>query len=163
MRAETEIEALQKLQHTKFVPRIFYSYSSDDNFILIMERGQMTLGEFLYDFSFNAPVYRELALQLKNVIKKIHYYGIYHRDIRADNIMINIGPDGKSLRLFLIDFGYAEFRYDEYVDVNNIEGYIDEDMGFYKIFIKYALGFIDTDEPSVHINTILEYGKEKHK
>lgn len=51
--------------------------------------------------SFNLP--QIIIKQLADALTEIHSRGVFHRDIKLDNIVIETGPDGPRVRI--IDFG----------------------------------------------------------
>lgn len=69
-------------------------------------------GKDLYDYllkrNFRIPETRakELALQLGEAIKYMHSFGIIHRDIKLENIMMTDTTEKSSAKL--VDFGLSK-------------------------------------------------------
>lgn len=85
-----EIEVLRGVQHSQIVD--FHEYfESRDSITMIMERCE---GDDLFEFVVsNGPLLEETALdiayQLLSVISYLHERGVIHRDIKAENVIIN--------------------------------------------------------------------------
>ena len=100
---QQEIEVLQKLEHSR-IPRYLGSIETDNGFCLIQE----------YKKASKLSDYRQLTLvEIKKIILEIleiliylqqHTPPIFHRDIKPENILID-----DSLKVYLIDFGFASF------------------------------------------------------
>jgi len=78
-------------------------------------------GYDLYDYTEkNKLTYKEMndiAFQLIKIVYKIHALGIFHRDIKLENFVIN--PEGK---VFIIDFGVSHLIQDDYIMTTMIPG-----------------------------------------
>jgi serine/threonine protein kinase len=66
----------------------------------------------LYDYVFNAQLLLEertvavIMHQLINAVRQLHAMGIWHRDIKLENVLIE-NPDRVNPRVVLSDFGYG--------------------------------------------------------
>jgi serine/threonine protein kinase len=83
------------------------------------ESGAYLVTEFLEGHSLSAEIQRraripvepalELMRQICSAVSAVHLEGIFHRDLKPDNIFLETKANG-SLWVKLIDFGIAEFR-----------------------------------------------------
>ena len=70
----------------------------------------------------------ELCYQLAINLEKMHDKGILHNDIKTDNILVELNPNG--VRIYFIDFGQATFRsggvlhFDEGDDSDDTDDYL---------------------------------------
>jgi len=71
----------------------------DELFNVIDERGHLPL-----------PTVHSIMRQLLSALTALHGLGIVHRDIKPENLMVDGLDDLASLRLTLIDFGYADVK-----------------------------------------------------
>ena len=102
--AENEWNVLKKLDHPGIV-RLIDIYRDKQNFYLVTEFCE---GNELFDEVCNRDFFseRDAAIILKQVLKAVNYChkrNICHRDIKAENVII----DGPDLQVKLIDFGLA--------------------------------------------------------
>ncbi|KAF8318771.1 kinase-like protein [Clavulina sp. PMI_390] len=105
-----EIETLQQMTGDPGVP-ILHNVIEDESFVyLVMDFVQgRTLNTFIRSWSreileqdcFDAK--KAVVLQLLETVHRCHTRSVYHRDIKAENILVNL--DGDSLKL--VDFGIA--------------------------------------------------------
>jgi len=102
--AENEWNLLKKLDHPGIV-RLIDIYKDKQNFYLVTEfiEGNELFDEVCRRDNFSE---RNAATVLKQILKAVNYChkrSICHRDIKAENVIIE-GPD---LAVKLIDFGLA--------------------------------------------------------
>ncbi|XP_045897099.1 serine/threonine-protein kinase pim-2-like isoform X2 [Micropterus dolomieu] len=86
-------------------------FDLDDELILILERPVPCLDLIDY-MNSRGPTLQEqeaktIAKQLVDGLIEVHSRGVFHRDIKLDNILIQTGPDVPRVRL--IDFGCGAF------------------------------------------------------
>lgn len=68
---------------------------------VLHDRQQLTLTQVL-------PLFQQICLALGEA----HKQGVFHRDIKPENIVIQELPDGKNIRVKVVDFGIATFATD---------------------------------------------------
>ena len=103
-----EVYLMQKAKHISGVTELIDYYELSDCYLLIMERfGTPTSGcKDLFDFiSRNGPLEEHVAQkvfqQIVEIIVSCHKAGIFHGDIKDENILI----DERNNQVKLIDFG----------------------------------------------------------
>ncbi|KOY84526.1 hypothetical protein AD998_20235 [bacterium 336/3] len=115
-RFEREIKAfrLAKKHKLRNVIQFFKSgiveIDNDEFYYFIMEKANDDLASYLVNNKFDFTVNQKLAfcVNILNGIKQLHSIGIYHRDIKHDNILIVNGE-------FKIgDLGLVKFREKDY-------------------------------------------------
>jgi len=102
-----EIEALKMCQHPNLIG--FYDFFEDNNsFYMILEylKGG-DLFDYLErrDFIVSEERARGLALQLAGATYYLHTYGIVHRDLKLENVMMT--DDSTDSVAKLVDFGLS--------------------------------------------------------
>ena len=105
----TEINILYKLRNIKNVSRIIKYGLYNDSYYFVMERLSITLEDF-YMQTLKQQPFIKLILQTMVAIKNIQQQGIIHRDIKPDNIMLNMDYT----QICIIDFGISK----KYLDKN---------------------------------------------
>ena len=55
-----------------------------------------------------------IANQLVDALIEIHSKGVFHRDIKLENILLDTSDD--DLRIWIIDFGCGQLLQDKYTD-----------------------------------------------
>ncbi|EEC06010.1 serine/threonine protein kinase, putative, partial [Ixodes scapularis] len=110
-RVPLEINLLLKVSHVPGVIRLLDWYERPDSFILIMERPESV--KDLFDYITEKGVLEETLSRLffKQIVECVlacHEAGVIHRDIKDENILVNL----KTLSVNLIDFGSGHYLRD---------------------------------------------------
>jgi serine/threonine protein kinase len=71
---------------------------------------------------------RRLLIELLQAVGHIHKHGVIHRDIKPDNLVMHFvndpqAPEGKTRRVALIDFDYADLALDRGGDPDSTDHY----------------------------------------
>lgn len=104
-----EICVLNKLRNINQIPKIFNYGIYNDSYYFVMERLGMTIENFYYECNSNKK-FLDLIIQTMVIIKNIQQNGIIHRDIKPDNIILNI----EKTKVYIIDFGISKKYLDKY-------------------------------------------------
>ena len=112
VRVPLELKLLHSVQSVSGVIKILDFYERKNSFIYVMERASNC--KDLYDYITQKGVLEEKLARnfLKQVVKIIlacHVKGVIHRDIKNENLLVNLS----NLKLKLIDFGSGAFLKDE--------------------------------------------------
>lgn len=105
-RFQREGKILSLFDHPCIVKVIAYDFFDQAIPYIAMEYIEgLTLREYLQKFPLGLPISRFLPLmkQLCSAVNRIHRLGYIHRDIKPNNMMVQI--QGRRLRLKLLDFG----------------------------------------------------------
>ena len=113
-RLERELKLLKNVDHTNIV-RLFSAYDSPSKVYFVMELCQGGhLGNLL---SRQNPVRghkvlpeawaRRLCRQLLSAVAHLHDRGIAHRDIKLQNVLLDIQGNDQEAQIKLIDFGFG--------------------------------------------------------
>ncbi|XP_061563491.1 serine/threonine-protein kinase pim-1-like [Cololabis saira] len=82
-------------------------YDLEQEVLLVMERPVPSVDLFTYILNNDGPLQEDTALsimkQLVDAVMHMHSNGVFHRNIKSENILIQTGSDG--LRVRIIDFG----------------------------------------------------------
>lgn len=107
------MEMMSKPPYCKNVVEMLEWFETHNFIILVLERPIpcMNLSEFckLYDCRLPEPVAREVMRQVVLAVCHCCKRGVFHRDIKLENILVN--PD--TLEVKLIDFGCGTLLTDE--------------------------------------------------
>ncbi|CAD5119443.1 DgyrCDS8054 [Dimorphilus gyrociliatus] len=103
-RVPNEIVLLDKVQHVDGVVKIIEFFDDVDNFILIMERPSPAVDLFDYiseKVTIDEDTARDFMQQIVRILIDCHDAGVTHRDLKDENILVEIDTG----KLRLIDFG----------------------------------------------------------
>jgi len=105
-RFNKEIKITKLLDHDNIVKYYETKESNEGIIYLLMQhiRGK-NLDKYMdeYDCGMDENRTKKLFYQLMQAIKFIHSKGVYHRDLKLENLLL----DEESEKLYLIDFGYC--------------------------------------------------------
>ncbi|KAJ8329820.1 hypothetical protein BDV3_003998 [Batrachochytrium dendrobatidis] len=106
----TEIKAMCKLSNYELAVKLFDVVESNNHINLIMEHCPMDMFTALCEHNGgkgiqSVDIARTLILQLIDAVMTFHARGIYHRDLKPDNILLSQSEG----MLKLCDFGLATF------------------------------------------------------
>jgi len=103
-----EIAVLQRLTGVDGVVHLVDHFETADCFLIVLERP--TPSEDLFDYitrrgALPEAQARDIFRQTISTVKRVHDAGVFHRDIKDENMLI----DADTGRVRLIDFGSAGF------------------------------------------------------
>lgn len=110
-RVPIEVALLQRAMHINGVIHLIDFYECPDSFIVVMERPQNS--KDLFDYitecgGLDEAEARDLFQQIVEAIVELHNAGVVHRDIKDENVLVDI----ESQRVRIIDFGSGTFLHD---------------------------------------------------
>ena len=100
-----EIKLLKKLRNHRNIVKYFEHFENEKHFCIVMENisGGNLLGAINKMSKFSEQMAKNIFKQLIETIKYLHSIGIVHRDIKPDNILIELDNTIK-----LCDFGVSK-------------------------------------------------------
>jgi serum/glucocorticoid-regulated kinase 2 len=104
-----EIEVLKMCQHPNVIKLIDIFENSDYYYIVLEYMAGKDLFDYIQKrgFSLSEQRVKELTFQIGQAIKYLHSYGIVHRDLKLENILLD-----QNGYLKIIDFGLAKMLQD---------------------------------------------------
>ena len=122
-RVPLELKLLHSVQKVEGVIQLFDFFEAKDSFIYVMEKPSESKDLFDYKTD-NGALDEELAknffLQVTSAILACHKKGIVHRDIKDENILVDL----RTGKLRLIDFGSGAFlKKSSYTDFDGTRVY----------------------------------------
>jgi len=100
-RIRTEVELTNKVRHPHII-RITDVVDDGEALYLVMEKLHQSLWDFLSEFVMDAREVHTMFFKLVSALKALHDSGICHRDIKLENVMLDVEHNPK-----IIDFGFA--------------------------------------------------------
>ncbi|CAD8120877.1 unnamed protein product [Paramecium sonneborni] len=111
---EREVQIFKHLGQMEGIPKLIWSGEEYGYNILVM---QMLGNDLAYHFKqlkhFTLKTAILIAIQLIEVIEKLHFQGVIHRDLKPENIILGQGKDNG--KIYLLDFGISKI----FKDCNN--------------------------------------------
>ena len=108
-----EIKICNYLNNIDGIYKLHWYGIIDEYRYLVVDRLGPSLSTFIKKYKkFDISTINYIALNLINILEKIHNLFIIHRDIKLDNILVDYHNNKK---IYLIDFGLAKI----YTDKNN--------------------------------------------
>ena len=98
-----EVALMQRVNDVPGVIKLITYFDTSDKFYVVMERfNSKDLFDFITDQGpLPEHMTRELFMQLVDTVIKCHEKGVVHRDIKDENILIDVN----TFKIKLIDFG----------------------------------------------------------
>ncbi|HNX49072.1 MAG TPA: serine/threonine-protein kinase, partial [Thermoanaerobaculaceae bacterium] len=104
-RFELEARAVAALNHSNIVT-IYSVEEAEGIHFLTMELVEgRTLGKLIPERGFDLDAFLDKAIPLAGAVAAAHAQGITHRDLKPDNVMVEVGG-----RLKVLDFGLAKLH-----------------------------------------------------
>ena len=121
-----EVSLLHKLSHIPGVIQLLDASWLGDKLVIVMERVQscMDLYEFCKTKSPSLEMITSLFRQLVQTVLQCHKAGVYHRDIKLENVLVDL----RTNTIKLIDFGCASHFQPVYYDLKGTHGFIPPEM-----------------------------------
>lgn len=106
-----EVESLKflKLNPCENVVKIYQILEDTDNIYVVMEYLQTNLTNFIKTLSTDEEKI-SIMKQISNGLLFLHSNGIIHRDIKSDNIMINVENNRNYVKI--VDFGFSKILFE---------------------------------------------------
>jgi serine/threonine protein kinase len=106
-----EVALLNCLRH-KYVIKMLDYFQDEDNFYIVMERPEKYIDLFDYISEKRIMSERSARFLFRQVVEAVQYclsVGVLHRDVKDENILINL----RTSQIKLIDFGSGTFLRDD--------------------------------------------------
>jgi len=105
---QAEVDALKAVVNHPNVIQLLRVAQNPSTLCIVTEYwGETTLEKYLKARRLNHQEFKSLAMQLISAVAHIHSVNVFHRDIKAENVMIRKCPENGKLICCLIDFGLA--------------------------------------------------------
>eukprot|EP00826_Nyctotherus_ovalis_P020518 TRINITY_DN16458_c0_g1_i2.p3 TRINITY_DN16458_c0_g1~~TRINITY_DN16458_c0_g1_i2.p3 ORF type:complete len:177 (+),score=60.40 TRINITY_DN16458_c0_g1_i2:1999-2529(+) len=105
--ARAEIETLKLCQH-KNIMQLYEVFENADSIYLVLEYlGGGNLYSYAKEHNFEVPelLSKQLIKSVAEVLNYLHTYGIIHRDIKPDNVVLTSSAEASEAKI--VDFGLA--------------------------------------------------------
>ena len=102
---QKEVDLLEKLDHPNIIKIRRLAQNVNKVYIVMDYWGKNNLAQFINSFSLNFHEMKKIMKDILDAIRYLHSKDIYHRDIKAENIMVK--KEGSQVQACLIDFGLA--------------------------------------------------------
>ena len=121
-----EVSLLHKLSHIPGVIQLLDASWLGDKLVIVMERVQscMDLYEFCKTKCPSLEMIQSIFRQLVQTVLQCHKAGIYHRDIKLENVLVDL----RTNTIKLIDFGSASYSQHVYFDLKGTHAFIPPEM-----------------------------------
>jgi WD40 repeat protein/serine/threonine protein kinase len=112
-RFEAEAQIVARLEHFHIVPLYDYWRDPDGAYFVMRYLRGGTVRDMLGVGSLPLPLVLRIVSQMASALNVAHRNNVIHRDIKPDNIMLDIDQNA-----YLADFGIAKLLEDGYTDVD---------------------------------------------
>ncbi|XP_029698886.1 serine/threonine-protein kinase pim-2-like [Takifugu rubripes] len=96
-----------------------------EQIVLVMERppGCTTLLKHMAHCPLHDALLKDIMRQLVDAVIHMHSVGVFHRDIKCENILIEAGEELDNLRIRVIDFGSGYLTFEKPCSLSGIVSY----------------------------------------
>jgi serine/threonine protein kinase len=103
-----EIEVLKMCQHKSIIKLVDVFENSDYYYVVLEYLAGKDMFEYIQKRNFSLPEERvkQLMFQLMQAVKYLNAFGIVHRDLKLENVMMSDATD--RARPIIVDFGLAK-------------------------------------------------------